>query len=431
MLGTTTVTPHVWVHPWVYDGAVSLGGLVAPAWAGFLENMSKSTKVTALLLASLPCGLALPQAIPLNGDVAPITLPLAPGVDGIVVDFITGAVDGVKETVPSALLESVTDAVSDVVSEDDSSTGAAPTLGPEANILPLILPGKPSGSFSLIDDLPAPNEVPYDDGGLIADLFDPSLIDEVVPYPMPSFGPEETVPISTFNAVVQPLLSVIQALINSLPGNLLPSNGVLVDPLLPSGKPDIFIDPILPTESVFYDAVATPTDAVLSLDAAATLSLPALEKRQVPEIPADASTDSLLSLIRPILDIINALLEQIPGVGSALEAATPDAVAPELPDLSVDVPALPVDPPALPISNNTVPPNTTLPDLSLPTDVSVVVEAPVIPSLPVETPVVPEHKRYLGYCRYRRGSAGNGGKSIANCRQDIANSRCNARQNTG
>lgn len=394
--------------------------------------MSHRTAATALLLASLPYGFALPHVIPLVSELAPNVTPsplllvpavnastvtvvgtiIQPAVESAVED-VTDAIEDATETVASAL-ESATDAV-----EGALPTDAPSILDPEANILPLILPGilpveadlppvdapdvVPSdlpildpgigdGTFPGDDlpdtndleviDLPVPSEVPYGDDGLIAE-----------PY-FPDFNDEATVPISTFNAVVQPLLSVIQTLLNSLPGNFAPPlPGIFPHPLLPTETPEIFIDPLLPTET-FDDAVATATDAVDSLidplvDPISTNSIAAdlpFAKRQA---PADVDTNSILELIAPILEAINALIAQIPIVGPAVSGVVSDveSAAPELP---ADVPALPIAAPELPL------PNITLPNLPLPPvpatdvqptdDLPVNVPAPALPELSLTTP---------------------------------------------
>ncbi|KAJ4382910.1 hypothetical protein N0V86_002137 [Didymella sp. IMI 355093] len=369
----------------------------------------------ALLLASLPYGLALPQVLPLVGELAPDVTPsplsLIPALDASTVTVIgtivqpavesavedvTDAIEDATETIATAL-ESATDAIESALPTDDPSI-----LDPEANILPLILPGilpvetdlppvdapdvVPSGlpdTNSLeTTDLPAPSEVPSGDNSLTAEPYFPDLPDEA------------TVPISTFNAVVQPLLSVIQTLLNSLPGNFAPPlSGILPHPLLPTETPDIFVDPLLPTETS-SDAVATATDAVDSvndplIDSILTSSigddLP-FTKRQA---ATDFDTNSIVALIAPILDAIKSLLAQIPAGGPAVPdvASGTEAAAPALP---IDVPALPSDAPPLPIPDITLPnlplPSVTAPDIIPTDDLPVDVSAPALPGLPLTTP---------------------------------------------
>ncbi|XPS70445.1 hypothetical protein M3J07_002664 [Ascochyta lentis] len=421
--------------------------------------MSHRTAATALLLASLPYGLALPQAIPVVSNVTrvprPLTLPYEPGYTPPTVTVV-GTV--VEPTVDPAALETLADIVSDVLPED-----ALPTLDATANILPLILPGilpvetdlppidtpdvVPSdlpvldpgigdGTLPVDDlpdtndleviDLPAPSEVPYGDDGLIADPLDPILSDPIPYVPdfpgfpdFPDFPEENTVPISTFNAVVQPLISVIQTLLNSLPGNFAPPlPGIFVHPLLPTETPDIFIDPILPTETpdifvdpilptetpeIFIDpllptetlddaALATATDTVDSLLDSLVDSIPFIADSVATDLPfakrqiaTDDDTNSILAIIGPIIEAINALIAQIPVLGPAVAGAVSDieAAVPELADLPVDVPAVPVDTPELPI------PDITLPDLSLPSlPADLPVDVPAIPELPLpELPI--------------------------------------------
>ncbi|KAF3046631.1 hypothetical protein E8E12_011328 [Didymella heteroderae] len=385
--------------------------------ACFLAKMSHRTAAAALLLASLPYGLALPQVFPLVSELAPAPnvtpSPLSlvstlnassvtvvgtivqPAVKSAVED-ITDAIEDTTATVASAL-ESATDAV-----ESAFPTDAPSILDPEANILPLILPGilpvetelppvdipdaVPSGlpeDYSLeVIDLPTPSEVPPGDDSLISE-----------PY-FPDFPDEATVPISTFNAVVQPLLSVIQTLLNSLPGNFAPPlPGILPHPLLPTETPEIFIDPLLPTET-FSDTIATTTDMVDPLvdplvDPIPTNSIAEdlpFTKRQETTI---VDTNSILALLTPILEAINALIAQIPVVGPAASDAVSEVEA-AVTELPVEVPALPIDAPPLPIPDITLPnlplPPVTAPD-ALPTDnLPVDVPAPALPELPLTTP---------------------------------------------
>jgi hypothetical protein len=394
---------------------VSPGWMLTLVWAGFLANMSHRTAAAALLIASLPYGLALPQVVPLVSELAPNVTPsplslvsalnassvtvigtvVQPAVESAVED-VTDAIEDATATVAS-VLESATDAIEDVLPTDAPSI-----LDPEANILPLILPGilpvetdlppvgtQDAGPSDLPEtssleaiDLPAPTEVPSGDDSLISEpLF-------------PDFPDEATVPISTFNAVVQPLLTVIQTLLNSLPGNFAPPlSGILPHPLLPTETPEIFIDPLLPTET-FSDAVAIATDAIDPLidplgdpipNNSVTEDLPFTKRQEA----ADVDTNSILAMLTPILEAINALIAQIPVVGSAVSGAvsTVESAAPELP---LDVPALPTDAPPLPIPDITLPnlplPAVTAPDV-LPTDgLPVDVPAPALPESPLTAP---------------------------------------------
>ena len=417
MLGMNITTPL----PRLYDAAVSLGTILTLAWAGFLVKMSHRTAATALLLASLPYGLALPQVIPLVSELAPnVTprpLPLVPAVNAssvtvigtVIQPSIESAVDDATDAVEDAIqsaasaVESATDAASDTLPTDAPSV-----LDPEANILPLILPGilpvetdlplhepdvVPSdlpildpgigdGSFSG-DDLPDTNdlevidlppvgeEIPNSDDGFTAPFPDVSDFADL---------PEAaTVPISTFNAVVQPLLSVIQTLLNSLPGNYAPPfPHILPYPLLPTETPDIFIDPLLPTESLDDTPAATSTgtiDPIAPLvdpipDSVAT-DLPFAKRFAKRQDVTDAglSTNSILELLGPIIEAISALLNQIPGASQVADAVE-DALPSTLP---IDVPALPVDPPVLAI------PDISLPDLSAPSNLSA--DVPAVPDV--------------------------------------------------
>ncbi|KAF3051950.1 hypothetical protein E8E11_007773 [Didymella keratinophila] len=377
--------------------------------------MSHRTAAAALLIASLPYGLALPQVVPLVSELAPNVTPsplslvsalnassvtvigtiVQPAVESAVED-VTDAIEDATATVASAL-ESATDAVEDVLPE------AAPSiLDPEANILPLILPGilpvetdlppidtedavasdLPETNSLEVIDLPAPTEEPSSDDSPSSE-----------PY-FPDFPDEATVPISTFNAVVQPLLTVIQTLLNSLPGNFAPPlSSILPYPLLPTETPEISIDPLLPTETLF-DTIATATDVIEPLidplvDPIPTNSIaedmPFAKRQEVTEV----DTNSILAMLTPVLEAINALIAQIPVVGSAVSDAvsTVESAAPELP---IDVPALPIDVPPLPISDVALPnlplPSVAAPDV-LPThDLPVDVPAPALPKLPLTTP---------------------------------------------
>ena len=451
MLGTNTTMPQ----PRLYDAAVSSGTILTLAWAGFLVRMSHRTAATALLLASLPYGLALPQVIPfLSGiapNVTPRPLPLFPAVNastvavvGTVVepavesavDDVTDVIEDATETAASAL-ESATNATSNALPTDVPSV-----LDPEANILPLILPGIlpietdlppletpdviPSdlpildpgiGNGTLLGDglpgtnvtvlgddlpdtndlevidLPAPGEEgPYDDDDLTA------------PLPYTSDFPEgATVPISTFNAVVQPLLSVIQTLLNSLPGNYAPPvPGILPHPLLPTETPDIFIDPILPTETLEDAPIATSNGTINPLaplvdpvsqltDSVATdLAFAKRFAKRQELTDAGLTTNIIIELLDPIIEVISALLDYIPIVGPAVADAidaVEDAVKNAVPtDLPVDIPAIPVDAPALPI------PKITLPNLLapiLPTDVSDALDVLLTGDLPADVPALP------------------------------------------
>lgn len=377
--------------------------------------MSHRTAAAALLIASLPYGLALPQVIPLVSELAPNVTPsplslvpalnassvtvigtiVQPAVESVVED-VTDAIEDATATFASAL-ESATDAVEDVLPTD-----ALSILDPEANILPLILPGilpvetdlppvdaqddvpsdlAETNSLEVID-LPAPTEEPSSDNGLISE-----------PY-FPDFPDEATVPISTFNAVVQPLLTVIQTLLNSLPGNFAPPlSGILPHPLLPTETPEIFIDPLLPTET-FSDAIATATDAIKPLvdplvDPIPTNSiakdLPFTKREEATEV----DTNSIMTMLTPILEAINALIAQIPVVGSAVSDAV-SAVESAAPELPIDAPALPIDAPPLPIPDITLPnlplPSVTAPDVLPADDLPVDLPAPALPELPLTTP---------------------------------------------
>ncbi|KAJ4333644.1 hypothetical protein N0V95_009374, partial [Ascochyta clinopodiicola] len=418
--------------------------------------MSHRTAATALLLVSLPYGLALPQIIPRVSEVTrvpkPLTLPYEPGYEPSSVTVVGTVVDATTDPTP---LETIADAISDALPEDP-----LPTLDDVASILPFILPGllpvetdlppidtpdvDPSdlpvldpengdGTFADDDlpdsndleviDLPAPSEVPYGDDGLTVDPLDSILSDPIPDLPdfpelpdfpdFSDFPDEKTVPISTFNAVVQPLISAIQTLLNALPGNFAPPlPGIFIHPLLPTKTPDIFIDPILPTETpdIFIDPLlptetfdstaATATDAIDALldslldpipsiaDSVAT-DLPFVKRQD----PADAERSSIIAIIGPILDAIRDLIGQIPSIGPAVANAVSEVedAVPYIADQVVDVPAADTQVPV---------PTFTLPALSLPTiptdlpvDVPAIPELPSaevpLPSLPADVPVLP------------------------------------------
>ncbi|KAJ4322570.1 hypothetical protein N0V94_002332 [Neodidymelliopsis sp. IMI 364377] len=440
----------------LYDCTVSLDRFDTLAWAGFLVKMSHRTAATALLLASLPYGLALPQVVPLLNGVAPVvpalTLSLASSAPTVTVigtpvpavvsaaEDATDAVDDATDIVASTPLDTVADATAegfpaetsgldidfsppfwddpDATTDDLPDTNelevidlpppvwddAVPSILPAP--VPSILPApvvanetSPSTDNETVTDdlpdtndlgvvdLPAPSEVPYGDDGLIADPPKPWIM----PLPdfedapnVPDVPPEQTVPISTFNAVVQPLLTVIQTLINSLPGNAAPASPeIFIHPLLPTETPTIFIDPLLPTETLPVDA-STATDAVdpFPLDGK-------LEKRQ--EIPG-LSTTNVLALVGPILDLINKFIAQIPVVGPALDAAVPD-LEDIIPTISIlPVPALPATLPALVLTNISLPVATLLTEL--PVDVSelplptLTADASELPVSVTELPVI-------------------------------------------
>lgn len=330
--------------------------------------MPHRTSATALLLASLPYGLALPRAIPFTNHTT-LTVPLAPTAPIGDVTVIGTAVGTTVQDVSSTNSSTSTETVTSTIS-DDLPTTALPTLDPEADILSLLFSEDPV--LPDVTVLPKPSEVLHDDDDLIVDPFDPSLSEPVpLPFPLPSFGPENTVPIGTFNAVVQPLLSVIQTLLNALPGNFAPPlPGILIHPLLPTETPDIFIDPLLPTETLADtdEPTATPTDLVDSLldslvsDAVAS-DLPFITKRQE---DTSLSTNSILALIHPILELIEKLVAQIPGAGAV----------PALPTPLANVSALPAGASELSILD------TSVPDLSL---LSLPDELPESDGVPVET----------------------------------------------
>ncbi|KZM27206.1 uncharacterized protein EKO05_0002298 [Ascochyta rabiei] len=403
--------------------------------------MSHRTAATALLLVSLPYGLALPQIIPVISEVTrvpkPLTLPYEPGYESPTVTVVGTVVDA---TTDPAALKTVADTESDALPED-----ALPTLDAVASILPFILPGilpvetdlppidtpdvDPSdlpildpgignGTFPDDDlpdtndleviDLPAPSEVPYDDDGIIADPLDPILSDPVpdfLDFPdfpdFSDFPDEKTVPIGTFNAVIQPLVSVIQTLLNALPGNFAPPlPSIFIHPLLPTETPDIFIDPLLPTETFDDAIVATATDAIDSLLDSLFDSIPSIAdsvatdlpfaKRQLPD---ESDESGIRALIGPILDAIKELIAQIPGLGPAVADAVSDIeeVVPSVVDQLVDVPAVDTQ---LPIPTFTIP-AALLPTLpaDLPIDVPAIPELPspeiTLPSLPTDVPVPP------------------------------------------
>ncbi|KAF1932377.1 uncharacterized protein M421DRAFT_89677 [Didymella exigua CBS 183.55] len=381
--------------------------------------MSPRTAATALLLASLPYGLALPQVIPLVSDLAPNVTPgalsLIPTLDASTVTVVGTIVQPAVESAVEEIADAIEDATETVASALKSATdaveGGLPTDAPsildlDSNILPLILPGvlpvetdlPPVGAPDVVSsdltdtddleviDLPAPSEDPYSDDGLIAEPFFPDFLD------LPD---EANVPISTFNAVVQPLLSVIQTLLNSLPGNFAPPlPGIFPHPLLPNETPEIFIDPPLPTEA-FNDADGTATDTFdplisIVIDPIPTNSIAAdlpFAKRQA---ATDIDTNSIYALIAPILEAINALLAQIPSVGHAVSDVVSNVQA-GVPELPVDVPTLPiVDVPSLPVPDTTLPilqlPPVNVPD-ALPTDdFPVDVPTLALPELPLTTP---------------------------------------------
>lgn len=89
--------------------------------------MSHRTAATALLLASLPYGFALPQVIPLVNDIAPtvtrrprpLTLPFAP-------EFLESKVT-VIGTVVKPLIESLVEDVTDIIG-DATETTASPWI---------------------------------------------------------------------------------------------------------------------------------------------------------------------------------------------------------------------------------------------------------------------------------------------------------------
>src|SRR5690242_16091433 len=151
-------------------------------------------------------------------------------------------------------------------------------------------------------DLPIPTEIPYGDDVLIPE-----------PIPLfPVFPDEATVPIGTFNKVVQPLLSVIQTLLNSLPGNAaVPRPDIFIDPLLPTATPDILIDPLLPSElsDPLLDLLVGPSSSSL-LDDVNASDVP-LQKRQA-VVPVPLTTQGIFDLVASILQSINALVQAIP-----------------------------------------------------------------------------------------------------------------------
>ncbi|KAJ4989172.1 hypothetical protein SVAN01_05251 [Stagonosporopsis vannaccii] len=249
------------------------------------------------------------------------------------------------------------------------------------------------------DDLPIPTETPYGDDDLIAE-----------PIPLfPDFPDEATVPFSTFNGVVQPLLSVIHVLLNSLPGNAAPPlPDIFIDPLLPTGLPDIFIDPLLPTEVLdddlpavselvdpLFDLLVDPIPSPL-LDVVNASDVP-LAKRQLP-VPVPLTTQGIFDLVASILQSINALVQAIPVVGPTV-ANIVDDVAGSVLSPSVEVPPVPLPSPidvALPdvLDNGPAVPlpsplDVEFPDVLLPEDPPVELPAPIVSNLPAALDDVP------------------------------------------
>lgn len=183
-------------------------------------------------------------------------------------------------------------------------------------------------------DLPIPTEIPYGDD---------VLIPEAIPL-FPVFPDEATVPISTFNKVVQPLLSVIQTLLNSLPGNAaVPRPDIFIDPLLPTATPDILIDPLLPSElsDPLLDLLVGPSSSPL-VDVVNTSDVP-LQKRQA-LVPVPLTTQGIFDLVASILQSINALVQAIPVVGPTVANIVDDVTGAVL-NPPVDAPPVPLPSP--------------------------------------------------------------------------------------
>jgi hypothetical protein len=340
--------------------------------------MSHRTAATALLLASLPYGIALPQVLPLPIDLAPNATPLLSAFDASTVTVV-GTI--VQPAVESAI-ESVADVVEDATSAVESPTDVLPTpsiVDPAANILPLILPGilpvetdlppletdlptvntldvvSSALSSAVVSTLPTSIYVDLPDTNSLEVIDLPAPTDEPISKPpVPGFPEEATVPISTFNAVVQPLLSVIQTLLNAMPGNYAPPlPGILVNPLRPTETPDIFVDPLLPTET-FSDATIPTLAPSIATD------LPFAQRFAKRQTPSPLSASALIDLLTPILNAIQALLRTValtnPTTADLVSGAVSEvaSVVPALATLPVEVPTV-SDTPMLPIPNISLP----------------------------------------------------------------------------
>ncbi|KAF3001961.1 hypothetical protein E8E13_007358 [Curvularia kusanoi] len=393
--------------------------------------MSQRTAATALLLASLPYSIALPQVLPSNVTARPFPIPAG----NASVVTVVGTI--VQPAVESAIGD-VTDVIEDATTSSalEGATDALPTasiLDPEANILPLILPGvlpvetdlpplesdipadAPSDLTSdAVSSTPTPSsddDLPDTNSLEVIDLPEPTEVPDV-----PDFPDESTVPISTFNAVVQPLISVIQTLLNSLPGNFAPPlPGIFVHPLLPTEtsdddsspteSPEIFVDPLLPTETL-SDIIATATDLIESLldpladseptPAPSDTDLPFAERFAKRQASPALDVSGLLDALQPLLEAVKGLIARVTSVDPAT-AEVASGVLSEVESVASGLPTLPVAPvdvPALPL------PTIALPDLPtpplpvadvLPTDLPTPPEPLVLPPLPTDLgPALPD-----------------------------------------
>jgi hypothetical protein len=365
--------------------------------------MSHRTAATALLLASLPYGIALPQVLPLPIDLAPNATPLFSAFNASTVTVV-GTI--VQPAVESAI-ESVADAVEDATSAVESATDVLPTpsiVDPAANILPLILPGilpvetdlppletnlppvdildvvSSDLSSAVVSTLPTSIYVDLPDTNSLEVIDLPAPTDEPIPKPpSPGFPEEATVPISTFNAVVQPLLSVIQTLLNVMPGNYAPPlPGILVNPLRPTETPDIFVDPLLPTETLSDHTVPTLAPSI-------TTDLPFAQRFAKRQTPSPLSASALIDLLTPILNAIQALLKTValtnPTTADLVSGAVSEvaSVVPALATLPVEVPAI-SDAPTIPIPNISLPAVTgILPSKAVVSDLPAVLTPDILP----------------------------------------------------
>ena len=393
------------------------------AWTGFLAKMSHRTAATALLLASLPYGIALPQVLPLPIDLPPNATPLFSAFNA---STVTGVATIVQPAVES-VIESVTDVVEDITSAVESATDVLPTpsiVDPAANILPLVLPGilpvvtdlppletdlppidildaVSSIPGAVVSTLPTPvhDDLPDTNSLEVIDLPKPTEVsDEPIPKPpVPDFPEEVTVPISTFNAVVQPLLSVIQTLLNAMPGNYAPPlPGILVNPLRPTETPSIFVDPLLPTEtpSIFVDPLL-PTETlgdvtVPTLAPSLATDLPFAQRFAKRQTPSTLSASALANLLTPILNAIQALLKTVslvnPTTADLISGAVSEiaSVVPALATLPVELPAV-SDSPTLPIPNISLPVFTNI----LPSDTTIL-DLPAVPTPDIVPQDIPD-----------------------------------------